>query len=629
MSDLIDQQETQAGTQSTGNSRLRFLTCGSVDDGKSTLIGRLLHDCGQVAEDIIDAARRQSPSGATGPGGLDFAYLLDGLEAEREQGITIDVSYRSFLTPERAFQVADCPGHAQYTRNMVTAASNCEVAILLIDARKGLLEQTRRHATVCAMLGIKEIALAVNKMDLVDWSQETFDTITGEFSILAKRLKFNAVTAIPTAATSGINLVTKLGSPQWYTGETLLNWLEHVVPTKGVGSQSLRLPIQWVARPDQDTRAYLGTISSGHINVGQTVQVGHSGQAIAIKSVLVAGQTATHAATGDAVAVQLSDHVDLTRGDILCDLDPAPDFATQFVADVIWFNASPMTPGRTFLVKSASGWVSGTVLRLKHRVDLESATEISARILNMNDIGLCEFSTSRPMLCDPYTTHPASGGFIMIDEITNETIGAGMMRHSLRRSGNITPVSAAIDQGARTARFGHKPLVVWLTGLSGSGKSTIAKLTETQLWSQNISTAMLDGDNLRGGLCRDLGFSDSDRVENIRRTAETAKLLTQSGLVVICALISPSRRDREMAEQVIGAEQFLEVFVDTSLQTCIARDPKGLYAKALKGDIPNFTGIGSDYEAPLNPDVHLVTSELDAPALAQIVAEQAIRLISL
>ena len=590
-------------------SRLRFLTCGSVDDGKSTLIGRLLHDCGQLPEDIIDAARRQSPAGATGPSSLDFAYLLDGLEAEREQGITIDVSYRSFFTSQRAFQVADCPGHAQYTRNMVTAASNCEVAILLVDARKGLLEQTRRHATICSMLGIKDVALAINKMDLIGWSESTFNTIVSEFMLLAQRLNFTSIVTIPTVSTDGINLMSKVGSQPWYTGKTLLEWLETIVPSKTARSSNLRLPIQWVARPNQDTRAYLGTLSSGRLNIGQVVVVGHSGQSVTIKNILISAAEATNAHAGDAVAIELDDHVDLTRGDILCDSVELPDFATQFAADVIWFDAAPMTPNRSFLIKSASGWVKGSISRLKHRVDLESESEIAASVLNKNDIGLCNFTTHTPILCDPYESHPATGGFIIVDELSNDIIGAGMIRHSLRRSANITSVSAAIDPAIRANRYGHKPMVLWFTGLSGSGKSTLAKLTETILWSHYIATAMLDGDNLRGGLCQDLGFSDSDRVENIRRTAEAAKLLNQAGLVVMCALISPSRRDREMAKEIIGAEQFLEIFVDTPLNTCIVRDPKGLYAKALNGDLPNFTGIGSPYEEPIKPDLQLLTCQ--------------------
>jgi bifunctional enzyme CysN/CysC len=613
----------------TADSRLRFLTCGSVDDGKSTLIGRLLHDCGQVPEDIIDTARRQSPMGASGPQGLDFAYLLDGLEAEREQGITIDVSYRSFLTPHRAFQAADCPGHAQYTRNMATAASNCEAAIILIDARKGVLEQTRRHATLCALLGIRDIALAVNKMDLMAWSRETFDAIVADFMALEKRLGFASIHAVPTSATQGINLASDTGSPSWYEGQTLLNWLETIQPQKGTGSTDLRLPIQWVARPNQDTRAYLGKIASGSLKAGQKIFVGHLGQSVEVKSLLVAGAPATEALVGDAVAVELTENVDLARGDILCDASQSPDFASQFAADVVWFDETPMTPGRSYLFKSSSGWVSGSISRLKHRRDLESDTEIAADVLRMNDIGQCNFTTNKPMLCDPYKTHPATGGFIIVDDISNETLGAGMIRHSLRRSANITPVSAAIDQAARATRFGHVPLVIWLTGLSGSGKSTIAKLVEAALWAQGISTAMLDGDNLRGGLCRDLGFSDADRVENIRRTAEAAKLLNQSGLVVICALISPMQKDRDMAKTIIGSTSFIEVFIDASLETCIERDPKGLYAKALKGEIPNFTGIGSAYEAPQAPDMHMLTSTQSAEALAQAIVDEVMVRISM
>lgn len=604
------------------SDRLRFLTCGSVDDGKSTLIGRLLHDCGQVPEDIVEAARRQSPAGATGPGGLDFAYLLDGLEAERQQGITIDVSYRSFMTPKRAFQVADCPGHAQYTRNMATAASNCDVAIILIDARKGLLEQTRRHATLCAMLGIKDIAVAINKMDLMAWSQATFDAIVRDFSSLSDRLGFLSVEAFPTAATLGVNLVTRQGSPDWYVKGTLLDWLERVEVSRKARSQALRLKVQWVARPDQDSRLYLGNLSSGSLRVGDTVQVGHSGQLAQVTSLLVAGVPSHAAQAGDPVAIELSEHVDLTQGDILCGQTPQPDFASQFAADLIWFDATPMTPGRTYILKGASGWVTGSISRLKYRKDLESDRENAASVLGMNEIGLCNLALSKPMLCDPFATHPTTGGFIVVDQVSNETLGAGMIRHSLRRSANLTPVAATIDRSARVARFGHRPLVIWLTGLSGSGKSTIAKRVEASLWAQGVATSMLDGDNLRTGLCRDLGFTDADRVENIRRTAEAAKLLHQSGLVVLCALISPFQRDREMAKSLIGQADFLEVFVDTPLETCIARDPKGLYKKALAGEIPNFTGIGSAYEAPLEPGLHLKTNDASPEALSAIVTNK-------
>jgi bifunctional enzyme CysN/CysC len=607
--------------------RLKFLTCGSVDDGKSTLIGRLLHDCGQVPDDIIEAARRQSPPSATGPQGLDFAYLLDGLEAEREQGITIDVSYRSFSTPARAFQVADCPGHAQYTRNMVTAASNCDVAILLVDARKGLLEQTRRHAKICALLGIKEIVLAVNKMDLVDWSQSVFEQITDKFDKLSEQLNFASVTALPTAATAGVNVVSADQAPDWYHGDSLLSWLENIVSTRGSSASSMRLPISWMARPNQDTRAYLGTLLSGSLTLKQPVRIGHSGQSATITKLHVAGSPAQHAFAGDAVSIELDRHIDLTRGDIVYDDNHKPDFATQFVADVIWFGAEALTPGRQFLLRGASGWVSGSVLRLKHRVDLENDGEAAASTLQVNDIGLCDFTTNTPFLCDPYHVSPATGGFLIVDELSNETIGAGMIRHSLRRSANITPVSAAIDQATRTARFGHKPLVLWFTGLSGSGKSTIAKLTEIALWGHGISTAMLDGDNLRTGLCHDLGFTESDRVENIRRTAEAAKLLTQSGMVAICALISPSQRDRDMARAIIGKDQFVEIFVDAPLETCIARDPKGLYAKALNGEIPNFTGIGSPYEAPGSPDLHLYSNKASATELAALALDFALDLV--
>jgi len=600
--------------------RLRVLTCGSVDDGKSTLIGRLLYDCDQVAEDILDAAREHSPADAIGPGGLDFSYLLDGLSAEREQGITIDVAYRSCVVRGRTCQIADCPGHAQYTRNMATAASNCDVAIVLIDARSGLLEQTRRHVRICAMMGITHVAVAINKMDLIGWSQSKFAAIEDEFRAFAEDFGFQSQCFIPVSAPYGINLVQRGPDLDWYQGCTLAEWLA-TVDVEHKERAKVRLAVQWVSRAPDGTRAYAGPLLSGRLQSGQEIAIGPQAQAARITGLYRSGQIVEQAEAGDGVALVLDRQVDLSRGDWIYTKEDTPDFFSQIAADIIWFHDSPLTAGRSFWLKGQGAWVQGSVTRIRHRICLDTGQKIAADDLSINDIGLCNLITTQPILCDPYLEGRSCGSFLIVDAVSHATVGVGLIRNALRRAANITPVSAAIDTQTRALRYGQRARVIWLTGLSGSGKSTIAKLTEQVLWAQGRATALLDGDNLRSGLCQDLGFTEADRVENVRRTAEAAKLMADAGLIVICALISPFTRDREMARTIVGADRFVEVFIDTSVEVCASRDPKGLYAKAKQGLIPNFTGVSAPYEAPLTPDLRISTLGTSAEAGANSICD--------
>jgi bifunctional enzyme CysN/CysC len=600
--------------------RLRVLTCGSVDDGKSTLIGRLLYDCDQVAEDILDSAREHSPSDAIGPGGLDFSYLLDGLSAEREQGITIDVAYRACVVHGRTCQIADCPGHAQYTRNMATAASNCDVAIVLIDARAGLLEQTRRHVRICAMMGITHIVVAINKMDLVDWSEAKFDAIEAEFRDFAAEFLFDSLSLIPVSAPFGFNLINRAQELAWYHGPTLAEWLS-AVEISHINQTQVRLAIQWVSRTPDGSRVYAGPLLSGSLSQGQEIVIGPEAHPARITSLYRAGEVVERAEASDAVAISLDRQVDLSRGDWIYTKDQTADFANQIAADIIWFHDQALTAGRNFWLKGQGAWVQGSVTRIRHKICLDTGQKVAADDLAINEIGLCNLITTQPILCDPYHQGRACGSFLIVDTISHATVGVGLIRHALRRAANITPVSAAIDAATRSLRYGQQARVIWLTGLSGAGKSTIAKLAEQILWAQGRATALLDGDNLRSGLCQDLGFTEADRVENVRRTAEAAKLLADAGLIVICALISPFARDRAMAQTIIGADRFIEVFIDAPVELCADRDPKGLYAKAKQGLIPNFTGVSAPYEAPISPDVRVQTQATSAEAGASAICD--------
>ena len=582
---------------------LRVLTCGSVDDGKSTLIGRLLYERNFVPDDQMAAlardSRHQDPNGE-----LDFALLLDGLEAEREQGITIDIAWRYFATPERAFIVADAPGHEAYTRNMVTGASNADVAVLLVDARKGLLPQTRRHAAIASLLRVRRVILAVNKMDLVDYSQVVFDEIATGFAAAAATLDFLDVTTIPVSARRGDNVTSVSTQMPWYTGPTLIAALERC-EVEETTSLPMRFPVQWVNRPHDDFRGLSGTIVSGRLSVGDSVVVAPRGAVTRIARIVTMDGDRQTAAAPDAVTLLLADDIDASRGDIICAANDRTIVADQFAAHLVWLADEPLFPGRAYLLKVAGRTIPATVTEIKHRLDIATFAHASAKILDANDIGFCNLSTGTPLCFDAYDDNRATGGFLLIDRYTNMTVAAGLIAFALRRASNIHVQELAVSRETRARIKDQSPVVLWFTGLSGAGKSTIANLVETRLAAQGVHTAMLDGDNVRHGLSRDLGFTAVDRVENIRRVGEVAKLMTDAGLVVLCAFISPFRAERDLVREILADGEFVEIFIDTPLDICIARDAKGLYKRALAGEIKNFTGIDQPYEAPVAPDLHL------------------------
>jgi bifunctional enzyme CysN/CysC len=596
------------GPQTPGRGLLRFLTCGSVDDGKSTLIGRLLYDSGLIPEDQLRAVEQDSRTQGTIEGEIDLALLLDGLEAEREQGITIDVAYRFFSTPRRSFIVADTPGHEQYTRNMACGASAADLALLLVDARKGVVAQTRRHAVICSLLGIRHFVLAINKLDLVGFDQGVFDTIAGEFGRFAASLGTIAVTAIPISARLGDNVTARSAHTPWYHGPTLVDHLETVAVEAEQSGKPLRFGVQWVNRPSLDFRGFSGTVLSGTVRPGDPVVVPRSGQTSRVERIVTADGDLPQASAGDAVTLTLADEIDVSRGDILAPPAERPVVADQFAAHLIWLGSEPLLPGRSYLMRIGNQWLPATVTDLKYRLELSALGHEAAKSLALNEIGFCSLSTARPAAFDAYGDNRATGGFILVDRFTNETIAAGLISFALRRATNIHHEDLLVDKAAR-ARLGHqKPAVLWFTGLSGAGKSTIAKLLEQQLHLRGRHTYMLDGDNVRQGLNRDLGFTEADRVENIRRVGEVAKLMADAGLIVLCAFISPFRAEREMVRELMDEGEFVEVFVDTPLAECMERDPKGLYAKARTGAIKNFTGIDSPYEPPEHPEFHLHTT---------------------
>jgi bifunctional enzyme CysN/CysC len=601
---------------------LRFLTCGSVDDGKSTLIGRLLYEQNLIFDDHLAALTRDSRKhGTVGPE-IDFALLLDGLEAEREQGITIDVAYRYFATPRRAFIVADTPGHEQYTRNMATGASNCELAVLLVDARKGLLAQTRRHAIIASLLGIHHAVLAVNKIDLVDYAQDIFEKIAGEFSAFAAGLGFKELKAIPISARFGDNVSSMSHRLPWYKGPQLLEHLETVDVEDDRAGRPFRLPIQWVNRPNFDFRGFAGTIASGILRVGDELVVLPSGQVSEVKSILGPAGDLAEAEAGDAVTVTLSNEIDVARGDMLAPVRARPQVADQFAAHLVWMSAEPLLPGRSYLMKINQVTLAATVTELKHRIDTDSLAKLAAKTLALNEVAVCNLSVARPVPFDAYADNRATGAFILIDRATNETVACGMIDFALRRATNIHHQAITVSKAERSRLMHHQPGVLWFTGLSGAGKSTVANLVEAGLHARGVHTLMLDGDNVRHGLNKDLGFTDVDRVENIRRIGEVAKLMTEAGLVVLCSFISPFRAERRMVRELIEQGEFIEIFVDTPIEQCIARDPKGLYRRALAGEIKNFTGVDQPYETPENPELHLMAGEVRAEVLAErIIAE--------
>ena len=602
--------------------RLRLITCGSVDDGKSTLIGRLLHDTRGLFADQIATLEADSRRHGTQGEGIDYALLVDGLSAEREQGITIDVAYRFFGTPRRSFIVADCPGHEQYTRNMATGASTADLAVVLVDARKGVLTQTRRHSYICALLGIDQVVLAVNKMDLVGFDRAVFDAIVAEYRALATSLGIGYVTAIPVAALHGDNLLAGSDRTPWYTGPSLLDALE-AAPIPEPGSMvPMRFPVQWVNRPHQDFRGFVGTLASGTARAGDAVVVLPSGRRTRIDRVLDADGCAVEAHAGQAVTLTLADEVDVARGDVIAAADDAPEVADQFAAHILWMDGQPLLPGRSYWLKLGAATVGATVTEIKHKVDVNTQAQLAARHLELNEVGYCNIELDRPVAFEPYARNPALGGFILIDRLSNATAAAGTLDFALRRAGNIHWQHLDVDRRARARSLGQSPRCVWFTGLSGSGKSTLANLVDKRLHALGRHAFILDGDNVRHGLNRDLGFTDEDRVENIRRVAEVAKLMTEAGLIVLVSFISPFRAERRMARSLFGEGEFIEVFVDTPLAVAESRDVKGLYAKARAGELPNFTGIDSPYEVPEDAELVLDTLGEPADALAERIVER-------
>jgi len=621
--------ELPAGGRATDVIRprpaLRFLTCGSVDDGKSTLIGRLLYEQNLIFEDHLAALTRDSRKHGAVGAEIDFALLLDGLEAEREQGITIDVAYRYFATRRRAFIVADTPGHEQYTRNMATGASNCELAVLLVDARKGLLAQTRRHAIIASLLGIRHAVLAVNKIDLVDYAQNVFERIVGEFSTFAAGLILKDLKAVPVSARFGDNVSSVSDRTPWYKGPPLLDHLELVDVEDERARRPFRLPVQWVNRPDLDFRGFAGTIASGSVRLGDELAVLPSGQVSKVKSILGPAGNLAKADAGDAVTVTLANEIDIARGDILAPAGARPQLADQFAAHLVWMSTEPLLPGRSYLMKINHVTLGATVTELKHRIDTDSRAKLAAKTLALNEVGVCNLSVARPVPFDAYADNRTTGAFILIDRASNETVAAGMIDFALRRATNIHHQAITVSKVERSRLMNHRPALLWFTGLSGAGKSTIANLVEAGLHARGVHTLLVDGDNVRHGLNKDLGFTEVDRVENIRRVGEVARLMTEAGLVVLCALISPFRAERRMVRELVEHGEFIEVFVDTPIEQCIARDPKGLYHRALAGEIKNFTGVDQPYERPENPELHLLAGEASAAALAQQIIDEMVR----
>ncbi|MFZ8909588.1 MAG: adenylyl-sulfate kinase [Candidatus Nanopelagicales bacterium] len=593
---------------------VRLVTCGSVDDGKSTLIGRLLAETGSIPEDQLEYARQTRRGGSTIPvGEIDFSLLTDGLEAEREQGITIDVAYRHMYLPSgRRVIIADAPGHEQYTRNMAVAASNADVAVLLVDAARGVRPQTFRHLTVCALMGVKSIIIAINKMDLVGYEHATFEEISGQVKAAAARLGLDEVMTIPVSAVAGDNVTAPTTHMPWWHGPSLLSALQEWTPPESDKSHPFRLPVQFIARAEGNFRGYAGTVAAGVVRPGDKVVVADSGQTATISRIVGFHGDMTEAAAGDAVTVTLDREVDVTRGDLIAADGTTesgetawPQPADRFAADVVWVGEEALMHGRSYLLAVGPRTVPATVTVVRHRLDVVSGQKLAARVLDMNDIGRIEIATDTPIPMDMYSECRDTGGFLLIDRVSADTVAAGMVTHALRRSLNVVPHSYEVDRDAR-ARLKHQtPRVLWLTGLSGSGKSTVADALERRLYALGMHTFVLDGDNVRTGINKDLGFTPEDRAENVRRVAEAAKLMLDAGLIVIVALISPFRADRRAAREIFDDGDFLEVFVDTPVEMCATRDPKGLYAKAQSGTLPNMTGIGQEYEPPEHADVHL------------------------
>ncbi len=602
-------------------SLLRLLTCGSVDDGKSTLLGRLLYDTKLLFDDQLAALEGDSQRHGTQNGELDFALLVDGLAAEREQGITIDVAYRFFSTERRKFIVADCPGHEQYTRNMATGASTADLAVVLVDARKGLLTQTRRHTWICGLLGIRHVLLAVNKMDLVDYSEDVFHAIESEYQTLALQMGIEQVTAIPLSALKGDNVSTHSQATPWYQGPTMLEHLETVDVKHPASQLGFRLPVQWVCRPDQSFRGYAGQVAAGAVKPGDEVVVLPSGARSRVKRIVTADGDLNESRMGDAVTLTLEDERDISRGDVIAAAANPPQVADQFAAHLLWMDANAMLPGRPYWIKIGTRTVSAQITDIKYKLDVNTQEQLAAKRLELNEVGVCNLSLDHAIPFEPYANCHEMGAFILIDRQTNATVAAGALDFALRRSENVHWQHMDINAEARARLKGQDPACLWFTGLSGSGKSSIANLVEKRLHAMGYHTYMLDGDNVRHGLNRDLGFTAEDRVENIRRVAEVARLMTDAGLIVLVSFISPFRSERRMARKLFAEDEFYEVFVDTPLEVCEQRDVKGLYAKARAGEIANFTGIDSPYEVPEAPELRLETVGADPQQLARRVVE--------
>jgi bifunctional enzyme CysN/CysC len=604
---------------------LRLITCGSVDDGKSTLIGRLLHDTKLLYDDQLAALESDSKRHGTQGDQIDFALLVDGLAAEREQGITIDVAYRFLSTEKRKFIVADCPGHEQYTRNMATGASTAELAVVLVDARKGLLTQTRRHSYIASLFGIRHVLLAVNKMDLVGFDQSTFDVIVARYRDLAAQLGITHVQPIPLSALTGDNLLQRSEAMPWYVGPTFLEHLESVDVSRAHTDIGFRMPVQWVCRPDQDFRSFAGTVVAGGVKPGDGVVVLPSGQRTRVARIVTADGDLEAAAAGQAITLTLADELDISRGDVIASANHPPQIADQFAAHLLWMGDHALLPGRPYWLKIGTCTVSASVTEIKHKVDVNTQEQLAAKHLELNEVAYCNLHLDRPIPFESYADNRELGGFILIDRQSNATVAAGTLDFALRRAGNIHWQHVDVDKRARARLNGQQPCCVWFTGLSGSGKSTIANLVEKRLLATGHHTYLLDGDNVRHGLNKDLGFTDEARVENIRRVAEVARLMVDAGLIVLVSFISPFRAERRMARELFEAGEFLEVFVDTPLEIAEQRDVKGLYAKARAGEIRNFTGIDSPYEVPENAELRLSTATLAPEVLAELVVEKLLR----
>ena len=602
-------------------SLLRFITCGSVDDGKSTLIGRLLYESKLVFDDHLAALEADSKRVGTQGGDLDFALLVDGLQAEREQGITIDVAYRFFSTEKRKFIVADTPGHEQYTRNMVTGASTADVAVILVDARKGILTQTRRHSYLVSLLGIRTIVLAINKLDMIEYSHDVVDQIEADYRAFAAGIGLDDITCVPMSALRGDNITELSPRTPWYFGPTFIECLEAVEIDDDLQRKPFRMPVQWVNRPDLDFRGFAGQIVSGVVRPGDRVRVLPGQQDSTVARVVTADGDLDQGVAGQSVTITLADEIDVSRGDVLASADDVPGVADQFEAHLIWMSEHEMLPGRPYLLKIGTQTVAATVSHLKYKVNVNTLEHTAAKALGLNEIGVCNLNLDRPVPFDPYADNRQMGGFILVDRLSNDTVGAGLLHFALRRSENVHWQSIEVDKEAHAGLKAQRPSVVWFTGLPGAGKSTIANLVEKRLHALGRHTYLLDGDNVRHGLNKDLGFTEADRVENIRRVAEVASLMVDAGLIVLVSFISPFAAERRMARELVGEREFCEVYVEAPLAVAEQRDPKGLYRKARRGELANFTGIDSPYEAPEHPEIRIDTTQVVAEDAAQRVVD--------